>query len=251
MVQKGNAHMRNSLLLLLFLSLLISSCSTNFRAGATDAQTRTSLGAMDDIKKGLAQTLDDIRNLKDLPSGESGRIYVLIQGLDDYLDDYNRDVLYTNEVTEILYREGNYEIVHPEEIADNLRRRNPSEGSKGAGLDSGEVEAETAARAMNLGDLGVLEISIQSISHLGRGKLNDDLYRAETKATIQFELFESGTGWVLWSRTGKFTISDSISQKDNNYNERVFGVRLKDKMMRELVMRAVRDYLPDIPKKRL
>ena len=243
--------MRNSLLLFLFLSLLISSCSTNYRAGFADAQTRNPIGAIDDIKKGLAQTLDDIQNLQDLPSGESGRIHVLIHGLDDYLDDYNRDVLYSNEVTEILYREGNYEIVHPEEIADNIRRRNPSKGSKGAGLDSREeVTAETAARAMNLGDLGVLEISIQSISHLGRGKLNDDLYRAETKATIKSELFESGTGWVIWSRSGKFTIRDSISQKENNYNEKVFGVRLKDKMMRELVMRAVREFLPDIPKKR-
>lgn len=244
-------NMENSFLLILFLSLFTSSCSTSFKGETPNPQTRKTSGLFDDIKKGFQQTIDDMKNLKDLPSGESGRIHVLIYGLDDYLDDYNRDVLYTNEVTELLYREGNYEIVDPGEIADNIRRRKPSKGPVGVGINTREeLEAETAARAMNLSDLGVLMIFVQSIHHRGRGKLNDDLLRAQTTATIKLQLMKAGTGRVEWSRSGEFTTSGSISQRENNYNQNVHGVRLKDKMMRRLVLRALRNFLPEIPKKR-
>ncbi len=90
--------MRNSFILILFLSLLVSTCSTNFEAGMPNTQNKKTGGMFDDIQKGLQQTIDDMKNLEDLPGGESGRIHVRIHGLDDYLDDYNREVLYANEV---------------------------------------------------------------------------------------------------------------------------------------------------------
>ncbi len=45
-----------------FLSLLVSTCSTNFEAGMPNPQNKKTGGMFDDIQKGLQQTMDDMKN---------------------------------------------------------------------------------------------------------------------------------------------------------------------------------------------
>ena len=197
-----------------------------------------------EVLDGLARTESDLTRLFSGNGFEDkGRLFLHVGGSG-----------IGSELAELLHQgmghilqDAGYEIVHFEELEDAIERH-----SSGNLLSCDQRIAHAAARELMAYDgVGALDICVTSVSSLGLGELNNEgEYEERLRVGVTTKLYEAKWGNELFRDRATLTSRFVLKQAERHYSEQAWGVSLRERNMRKLLLEHVRALLPRLPEKR-
>ena len=146
-----------------------------------------------------------------------------------------------------ILQDAGYEIVHVEELEDAIQRQ-----SSGDLLSCDRRISYAAARELMAYDgVGALDICVTSVSSLGLGELNNEgEYEERLRMGVTTTLYEAKWGNELFRKRTTLTSRSVLKQAERHYSEQTWGMSVRERTMRNLLLAHVRTLLPRLPENR-
>ena len=197
-----------------------------------------------DVLDGLARTERDLTRLFSGDGLEDkGRLFLHVggSGIGSELA-----ALLHQGMSHILQDAG-YEIVQFEELEDAIQRH-----LSGDLLSCDQRIAHAAARELMAFDgVGALDICVTSVSSLGLGEPNNEgEYKERLRMSVATTLYEAKWGNELFRERVTLTSRSVLKQAERHYSEQAWGMSIRERKMRNLLLAHVRTLLPRLPENR-
>ena len=197
-----------------------------------------------DLFDGLARTERDLKRLFSTGGWEDkGRLFLHVggSGIGSEL------AVYLHQGMSHILQDAGYEIVHFEELEEEIRR-----DVSGEILSCDQRIPHAAARALMAYDgVGALDICVTSVSSLGLGELNNEgEYEERLRMNVRTKLLEATWGYELFQDRETLSSRSVLKQAERHYTEQAWGMSVRERSMYRLLLDHVRTLLPRIPEKR-
>ena len=196
-----------------------------------------------EVFDGLARTERDLKRLFSADGlADKGRLFLHVggSGIGSELA-----ALLHQGMSHILEDAG-YEIVHFEELEDAIERH-----SSGNLISCDQRIAHAAARELMAYDgVGALDFCVTSVSSLGLGELNNEgEYEERLRMVVTTRLYEASSGNELFRERATLTSRSVLKQAERHYSEQVWGMSIRERNMRKLLLEHVPTLLPRLPER--
>ena len=203
---------------------------------------------INDIKEGLNQVQSDVQDVKNKIQNkdfsQKPRLYVELVGLKDGISPYIID-----KVDLIIRQSKKFETISKKEMQSKVKIKiKDTQAYKHKGYYNNLLEVYRTALSSH--DYGVLLIRVMSINYSSTGKVYDE--KLNVKASIKLDVkFATGvfkkTKKIQFYKTIKY--NKKTKQLEKLFNDISSKMTLRERIVGELVIEAIKEIIPKIPDK--